>query len=204
MTQPKAYATIAGLYDLLDLPFEHFRYRPIRHLLWQGLAGRVLDAGVGTGRNMPYYPKGAEMVGLDLSAAMLKRARRRQERLGVAVSLHQMDVCKTDFPDAHFDAVASSFLCCVLDDSLQLAALRELRRICKPGGEIPALEYALSADPLRRAMMRIWAPWVAFAYGARFDRDTGQYAQAAGLRIVADRFVYRDIIRLLTFRPIGA
>jgi len=139
-----------------------------------------------------------------LAQDFIGRARRRQETLGIAVTLHQMDGCKTDFPDAHFDAVASSFLCCVLDDSLQLAALRELRRICKPGGEIPALEYALSADPLRRAMMRIWAPWVAFAYGARFDRDTGQYAQAAGLRIVADRFVYRDIIRLLTFRPIGA
>ena len=200
VTEPKTYRTIARLYDLLDLPFEHFRYRRIRPQLWQGLAGRVLDAGVGTGRNMPYYPKAAEMTGLDLSPAMLMRARQRRQALGIAVTLQQGNICATGFPDGHFDAVASSFLFCVLDDRLQLAALSELRRICKPGGEIRVLEYALSAHPLRRAIMRLWAPWVAFAYGARFDRNTGQYASAAGLEIVGDRFVHGDTIRLLTLR----
>jgi hypothetical protein len=52
------YQRIAPFYDLLDLPFERRRYRALRPLLFCGLAGRLLDAGVGTGRNFPFYPAG--------------------------------------------------------------------------------------------------------------------------------------------------
>jgi ubiquinone/menaquinone biosynthesis C-methylase UbiE len=68
------YERIAPLYDLLDLPFEYSRYRKIRPLLFQGLKGRVLDAGIGTGRNIQFYPPGAQVVGIDISSAMLARA----------------------------------------------------------------------------------------------------------------------------------
>jgi ubiquinone/menaquinone biosynthesis C-methylase UbiE len=203
MSEPKTYSTIAGLYDLLDLPFEYFRYRPLRRELWAGLEGRILDAGVGTGRNMAHYPADADMVGLDLSPAMLERAARRQKRLGAAAVLHKGNICETGFAEAEFDVIVSSFLFCVLDDPLQLSALRELRRICRPGGEIRILEYAYSKKPLRRFIMNLWAPWVELAYGARFDRDTTQYAEAAGLELVEDRFVHRDIIKLLVLRPVS-
>jgi len=201
MSDPNTYSTIARLYDVLDLPFEYFRYRPLRKLLWQGLNGRILDAGIGTGRNIPYYPAQAEMVGIDLSPAMLKRAADRQRRLGATVEMHHGNICETTFEDQSFDALVSSFLFCVLEDRLQLPALRELRRLCKPDGEIRILEYAYSKKPLRRIIMNLWAPWVQFAYGARFDRDTGQYARAAGLKIVEDRFVHGDIIKLLVLKP---
>jgi hypothetical protein len=59
------YERIAPLYDVLDLPFEYSRYRKIRPLLFHGLSGRILDAGVGTGRNIPFYPPEAEVVGVD-------------------------------------------------------------------------------------------------------------------------------------------
>jgi ubiquinone/menaquinone biosynthesis C-methylase UbiE len=201
MSDPKVYSTIARLYDVLDLPFEYWRYRPLRKLLWQGVNGRLLDAGIGTGRNIEYYPTGAEMVGIDLSGAMLKSAAARQARLGAEVDMHLGNICETAFEDQSFDAIVSSFLFCVLDDQLQLPALRELRRLCKPDGEIRILEYAYSKKPVRRVIMNMWAPWVQFAYGARFDRDTGQYAGAAGLKIVEDRFVSGDIIRLLVLKP---
>jgi SAM-dependent methyltransferase len=72
------YQRIAPADDLLDLPFERARYRRLRPLLFQGLSGRVLDAGVGTGRNFPYYPPDASVVGIDLSPRMLARAERRR------------------------------------------------------------------------------------------------------------------------------
>src|SRR5215471_4514016 len=67
------YERIAPLYDLLDLPFERNRYRALRPLLFRDLGGRLLDAGIGTGRNCPYYPLGAVVSGIDTSPAMLAR-----------------------------------------------------------------------------------------------------------------------------------
>ena len=72
----KRYQRIAPVYDLLELPFEYGRYRWIRRLLFEGLSGRLLDAGVGTGRNFPFYPPGTTIVGIDISPAMLARAER--------------------------------------------------------------------------------------------------------------------------------
>jgi ubiquinone/menaquinone biosynthesis C-methylase UbiE len=72
------YQRIAPLYDLLDLPFEYRRYRKVRPLLFVELSGVILDAGVGTGRNFPFYPRGSRIVGIDLSPAMLARAERRR------------------------------------------------------------------------------------------------------------------------------
>ena len=109
-----AYRRIAAFYDLLDLPFEVGRYRALRPVLFAGLSGTILDAGVGTGRNLPFYPEGAKVTGIDLSPAMLARARRRRDRLGLEVELEEMDVLHTAFSDHAFDAVVASFLFCVL------------------------------------------------------------------------------------------
>ncbi len=201
MTKHTVYNHIARLYDLLDLPFEYGRYRPIRQELWQGLKGRILDAGVGTGRNMAYYPEGSEVTGIDLSTAMLKRATARRDRHKIKTDLHEMDVLETTFPDKQFDAIVSTFLFCVLDDSLQLGALKELRRICKPNGEIHILEYAYSQRPFKRFIMALWAPWVKWMYGATFNRKTEQYAEAAGLELIEERFLFQDIIKLLVLKP---
>ncbi|MFQ5437493.1 MAG: class I SAM-dependent methyltransferase [Paracoccaceae bacterium] len=201
MARHGTYTTIARFYDLFDLPFEYFRYRKIRKTLWRGLEGRILDAGVGTGRNMHHYPETADMVGIDLSPMMLARAAARQRRTGVAVELLKRDVLFTGFEDDEFDVIVSSFLFCVLDDHMQLPALQELRRVCREDGEIRILEYSWSKNRLRRFVMALWAPWVSFAYGARFDRDTAQYVRSAGLDLIENRFVHGDIIRLLVLRP---
>ncbi len=204
MSEHPAYHHIARLYDILDLPFEHGRYRPLRPTLYAGASGRILDAGIGTGRNMPFYPADSDVIGIDLSAAMLKRAAMRRAKrsspMQTDVALARMDVCATAFADASFDLIAATFLFCVLDHDQQLPALRELGRILRPDGEIRILEYAYSRAPLRRWIMGLWAPWVRWAYGAAFDRDTERYVGDAGLRIVESRFLYRDVIKLLVLR----
>ena len=196
------YRRIAAFYDLLDLPFEYGRYRARRPKLFEGQSGTILDAGVGTGRNMPFYPQGAKVVGIDLSPAMLARAKRRRDRLGLEVALEEMDVLHTSFPDRNFDAVVASFLFCVLPPEQQAPALRELARICKSGGQIRILEYAYSENPLRRFIMRLWAPWVRWAYSAAFDRATEDYLAEGGLEVVETRFLYKDIIKLIVARPV--
>ncbi len=197
----KIYNHIARLYDILDLPFEYGRYKPLRRVLFDGLNGDLLDAGVGTGRNFPFYPKGSKVTGIDLSPAMLNRARRRKEKHGTVVDLHEMNVMEMDFADDSFDGIISTFLFCVLDAEHQQPALEELRRVCRPGGAIRILEYAISEKPLQSFIMKFWAPWVRFAYGAEFDRHTEQYLEAAGLDLVEMKFLYKDIIKLLCVRP---
>ena len=201
MSEKAAYGPIARVYDLLDLPFEYFRYRRIRPTMFAGAGGELLDAGVGTGRNMAYYPAAATVTGIDLSPTMLARAQDRKARLDAAVDLQLMDVLHTGFADGSFDFVVATFIFCVLGPEDQLPALKELQRICKPGGEIRVLEYCYSQNPLRRLIMRAWAPWVKLLYGAAFDRETEQYVEAAGLELVEQRFLHRDIIKLLVLKP---
>ena len=200
MSKPKTYHRIARFYDALGMPFEHFRYKPLRRVMFADMGGALLDAGVGTGCNIPFYPDGAKVTGIDLSPAMLARARRRREKLGTGVDLFEMNVMALDFADDSFDGVISTFLFCVLEPKHQRPALEELRRVCRPGGTIRILEYALSENPLQRAVMKLMAPWVRFAYGAAFDRRTEQYLEAAGLELLEKKILYRDIIIMLTVR----
>src|SRR5688572_28751834 len=117
------YERIARFYDLLDAPFERRRYARLRPLLFHGLTGRILDAGVGTGRNIPYYPVGATVLGVDLSPAMLARAERRRAELDASDDLRLMDVTQLECPEQSFDAAVATFLFCVLPDELQTRAL---------------------------------------------------------------------------------
>jgi len=191
------YQRIAWAYDLLDLPFEYGRYRKIRPQIFRGLSGRILDAGVGTGRNFPFYPLGSEVVGIDLSPGMLARAERRRPLATASVVLRQMDVTRLDFPDRSFDAAVATFLFCTLPDDLQVAGMRELGRVVKPGGLIRCLEYTRPSGGLRRAMTHLWEPWINWAYGAGFDRETEKRAPEAGLQLFESRFVHDELIKLL-------
>lgn len=195
------YQRIAPYYDLLDWPFEFGRYRRLRPLMVTNLSGRVLEAGVGTGRNLPYYPAGTDIIGIDLSPAMLMRARRR--RNSAHVELREMDVTRLDFSDRSFDAVVASFLFCVLPDEVQPKALSELGRVVKAGGMIRLLEYVRPRNPIRRAIAGIWEPWMRWAFNAGFDRHTESHAAAVGLTVTESRFVVDDLIRMIEIRIPG-
>ena len=198
------YQRIARFYDLLDLPFERTRYRALRPLLFRDLSGRLLDAGIGTGRNCEFYPASATVFGIDTSPAMLARAHERCPTLAASGRLYQLDVTALGFPAASFDAAIATFLFCVLPDELQLVGLRELARVVKPGGLIRLLEYVRPKRRIRRVLSRIWQPWVACAYGASFDRRTENHIPAAGLELVESRYVVDDLLKLLTARVVAA
>ena len=197
LTNFDRYQRIAWAYDFLDLPFEYARYHKIRPQLFQGLSGRILEAGVGTGRNFPFYPPNSEVVGIDLSPAMLARAERRRSTATARVDLRQMDVTRLSFPDRSFDAAVATFLFCTLPDELQVAGMRELGRVVKPGGIIRCLEYTRPSSGIRRFMTRLWEPWVYWAYGAGFDRQTERHVPESGLHLFESRFVADELIKLL-------
>jgi ubiquinone/menaquinone biosynthesis C-methylase UbiE len=199
-TNVARYQRIARYYDLLDTGFERRRYRPLRPLLFEGLSGALLDAGIGTGRNCEFYPSTATVSGIDSSPAMLAIARERCPVLVASGSLYQMDVTDLQFLPASFDGAVASFLFCVLPDDQQIPALRELGRVVKPGGIIRLMEYVRPRGVFRRLLSHIWQPWIAWAYGASFDRDTERHITTAGLELIDSRYVVDDLMKLLTVR----
>jgi ubiquinone/menaquinone biosynthesis C-methylase UbiE len=197
-----AYDRIAPLYDLLDAPYEFSWRARLRGRMFHGLSGRILDAGVGTGRNIRFYTSGSEMVGIDQSAAMLERARWRADTLGRAVDLRVMDLLRLDFPDGHFDAIVSTFVFCVLEDDHQLPALSEVRRVCRPGGTIRLLDYSLSRHPLGRLVMRSLEQVSRRIFSAHYSPKTEAFLDAAGLELIDRRFVFGDMVKMLELRPV--
>lgn len=195
----KTYRRIAPFYDLIDLPFEYGRYRSIRPFLFHGLRGRILDAGVGTGRNMSFYPAGSNVVGVDVSPEMLERARRRTKKSAAAVQLLQMDITRLDFADASFDSAVASFVFCTLPKELQRPALCELNRVVKPNGSIRLMEYTAPQGPVRRVIAQLFSPWVRWAFGASLDRNIEQIVCQAGLIITHTRNV-TSAIQLVEIR----
>jgi ubiquinone/menaquinone biosynthesis C-methylase UbiE len=201
MPQKAKYQRIARFYDLVDLPFEHMRYRPLRRILFEGLHGRILDAGVGTGRNIAFYPEGSQVVGVDLSPAMLLRAERRRAASQADVQLLEMNVTRLEFPDKSFDAAVGSFLFCTLPEVAVAPALRELARVLKPGGTLRLLDYREPQGAKRRFLARLWQPWADWAFGASFTRKPERHFAEAGLVITRMTYVVEDLICVIEGTP---
>ena len=106
------------------------------------------------------------------------------------------------FPDRFFDAAVATFLFRVLPDELQVPALKEIGHIVKAGGIIRLLEYTRPRGMLRRAMTKLWDPWVRWAYGASFDRRTQEHIPEAGLQLIEARFVVDKLIQLISAGPV--
>jgi len=196
------YERIAPVYDALESLWEVSWKKRLRHMLFDGLKGRILDAGVGTGLNIPYYPAGAEMVGGDLSPKMLAYAATRAQKHGKDVALMSMDLRTIDLPDDHFDGIVSAFVFCTLSDQDRLAALRELGRICKPDGTIRILDYSLSGRPFMRLVMRCCEPWFRWMFNATYQVRFEEFAALAGLELTKSTFVVGDFVKISEFRPL--
>lgn len=96
----KRYNRISPVYDLMEGFPERWRFGKWRQLLWSKVEGKnILEVGVGTGKNFPYYPPGAEITAIDFSEKMLARARDKAKRKGLKVRLVHMDVQKLEFAD---------------------------------------------------------------------------------------------------------
>jgi ubiquinone/menaquinone biosynthesis C-methylase UbiE len=103
--------------------------------------GATLEIAIGTGANIPHYPREVDLTGIDWSPAMLHAARRNADRVHRAVTLHQSDATALPFPAESFDTVVSTFaLCCIPNER---AALVEALRVLRPGGRL------LLADHIR-------------------------------------------------------
>jgi phosphatidylethanolamine/phosphatidyl-N-methylethanolamine N-methyltransferase len=121
--------------------------------------GRVLEVGVGTGLSLPTYRRELEIVGIDLSPEMLAKARGRvaARRLANVTGLHEMDAGDLKFPDASFDIVAAMYVMTVVPEPEQV--MRELSRVCCPGGEVLIVNHFSTEEGMRGWVERRMAPF---------------------------------------------
>jgi len=196
----RRYDRLAGLYARMDAMGEHRGMGPWRRRLWDAVEGpRILEVGAGTGANFPFYPTGAEIVAIDLSPAMLARARAAASRLGVSVDLQLMDVQQLDFGDADFDAVVTSCVFCSVPDPI--SGFRELRRVLRPDGHAYLLEHVLSRRAGLRQAMRAVNPLVVRLLGANINRETRRNLEIAGFVVEAETDLLLDVVKLFVVRP---
>jgi ubiquinone/menaquinone biosynthesis C-methylase UbiE len=112
--------------------------------------GEVLEVAIGTGRNLPYYPEGIRLTGIEFSRAMLDLARRRADELGLQVDLRVGDAQALDLPDASFDTVVCTLSLCAIPDDRR--AVAEMWRVLRPGGRLLLLDHVAGAPRWVRAV----------------------------------------------------
>ena len=178
----RRYQRNARFYDLMEGSMEK-RHGPWREQLWPIVEGpKALEVGVGTGKNIPYYPDGLEITAIDLTPGMLDRAKVRAQELGKSVHLNLGDVQVLDFADQTFDAVVATFVFCSVPNPI--LGFQEIRRVLKPGGMLFLLEHMRSEQPAIGKIMDVLNPMVVHMMGANINRRTVENVRQAGLEII--------------------
>ena len=198
----RRYDRLAAIYDLRTYMAEEYLFKKFRRLLWSRMKpGRVLELGVGTGANIPYYPKRCQVTGVDLSEQMLARAKRQAEKLEATVDLQIMDAQHLSFPDECFDAAVTTCVFCSVPNPIQ--GMRELGRVVKPGGDIWLMEHMRVDKPVIGPLMDFVNPVMLRMMGANINRRTVENVKLAGLEIESVEDLAGTVLRLIHAHPVS-
>ena len=195
----KRYDRMAPYFEALEAVMEGLFFKSWRKKLWEKVEGyHILEVGVGTGKNFDYYPDNARITAIDFSQEMLKQAAHKKDKKNTSVELNLMDVQSLYFADNSFDTVIGSFVFCSVP--LPLKGLKELHRVCKPGGQVLLLEHVLSSKPVIAKVMNFVNPAIVALAGANINRNTVKNVKACGFASVRVDERSGDIIKLIEAR----
>jgi phosphatidylethanolamine/phosphatidyl-N-methylethanolamine N-methyltransferase len=179
----RVYEKLANVYDLVFGPTLHPGRLVALERMGIAPSDRVLEVGVGTGINTSLYPVNCQVTGIDLSSSMLEKARERVAREGLRnVRLMEMDAANLTFADDSFDIVYAPYLVSVVPDPVKV--VREMRRVCKPGGKIIVLNHFRSANPILSRVERAISPFTVHI-GFKSDLDLPGFLAQADLQPVS-------------------
>lgn len=179
----KGHPIFAFLYDWLMLPSDWLTFRAYRQGLVASASGKVLELGIGTGLNLPFYQEPKVVVGTDPDPHMLKQAYFRALKSSMSVELFQNRGEELPFKDGSFDTVISTLVFCTIPDPM--AATKEIQRVLKKGGSFLFLEHVRSAHPhAAKIQDKITPLWKRLLGGCHPNRDTLALFRKAGFKIL--------------------
>ncbi len=190
------YNRVAKRYDLMETPSEMLWFRRWRERVQEMVEGRkILEVGVGTGKNIPYYSNGILVTGIDISEGMLEQIPGESRK---KLSLIQMDTQELGFPDNTFDSAFDTFVFCSVPDAVQ--GLHEVYRVLKPGGRFVALEHMRPEMPPVASLFDLFDPVTARSTGVHINRETVRNIATAGFHIEAVHNLLTTVFRLILAR----
>ncbi len=189
----RRYDRVSKIYDILEQPMEVMSLKKWRLEVTKDLKGKVLEVGVGTGKNIPYYTDDIDITAIDFSEKMLAKAREKANKLNKKVELIQMDAQNMNFADNTFDMVFTTCVFCSVPDPVK--GLKEIRRICKSNGKIIMIEHVRSEQKVIGLVMDIFNPLTVNLYGANINRRTVDNVKNAGFTKVEVTNLTGDIVK---------
>jgi ubiquinone/menaquinone biosynthesis C-methylase UbiE len=195
----KRYDRIAPYFEAMEAVMEGLFFKNWRKKCWAKVEGHhILEVGVGTGKNFDFYPKDARITAIDFSEQMLKQAAQKRDRKQVNVELELMDIQSLCFADNSFDTIIGTFVFCSVPSAVK--GLKELKRVCKPGGQVILLEHVLSSNSVLATVMNLLNPVVVALVGANINRNTVKNVKSCSFTYVHVDEWRSDIIKLIEAR----
>ena len=189
----KRYNRASTFYDIMEAPMEAMALKSWRVDAMKELKGKVLEIGVGTGKNIEYYTEGLDITAIDFSEKMLEKAKKKAILHNKKINLLLMDAQQMEFANDTFDTVFTTCVFCSVPDPVK--GLLEIMRVCKPGGKIVMIEHVRSEKKVLGIIMDILNPLVVNFYGANINRRTLENINKAGYSKVEVTNLYKDIVK---------
>jgi ubiquinone/menaquinone biosynthesis C-methylase UbiE len=186
----------AGLYTryllpwLIDLAMRQRVLQPYRLQTVSAARGRVVEIGLGSGLNLPFYPPQVErLYGVEPSPPLLQRAARRASSLPFPVELLAQSGETLPLADASVDTVVTTWTLCTIAEIM--ATLQEMRRVLVPGGRLLFAEHGLAPDPSVATWQRRLTPlWQRLAGGCHLNRPIDAFIRTAGFTMTTLQTTY--------------
>ncbi len=194
------YDRISPYYDFMELILEKVTFSRWRRKVFDSLNGEIiLEVGVGTGKNLSFYPVDKAITAIDFSPGMLSKARKKAKSKGLKVDLVEMDVQDLRFEDHSFDTIIATFVFCSVPNPIK--GLQEIKRVCKKDGKIILLEHVRPVSALGGKMFDLLNPITVTLMGVNINRNTVANMEKAGLKIVEEKNLCLDIVKLVVAAP---